>query len=106
MPTKSTIDPLVTMAMAKAQNAGLKTRPSCSLVMWNAPLSAFATSPRMANDMDVVISDSALTTKRARLFIECAYAFRPRHVQPALAGLEPVRTTRLRGALECPRRAL
>src|SRR6478609_4854790 len=98
MPRKSITAPLATAPTANAQKAGLNTSPSCSLEMWNAALNALATSPRIANDIEVVMSDTALTAKRARLFIECAYAFRPRHVQPALAGLEPVRTARLRGA--------
>src|SRR5512138_2677586 len=95
------------MAIAKAQKAGLKTRPSCSLVMWKAALIALATSPRIAKDIDVVTSETALTVKSARLFIQCAYgALRPRHVQLAVAGLDPVRTARFLRALGRARRAL
>jgi hypothetical protein len=35
MPTTSTRLPLMKMAIVNAQNAGLKTRPICSLVIWN-----------------------------------------------------------------------
>ena len=36
MPTTSTSAPLMKIAMVKAQNAGLKIRPICSLVIWKA----------------------------------------------------------------------
>src|SRR6187549_1954034 len=57
------------MATPKAQNAGLKTRPNCSLVMWNVAASAGATSPRITNDIDVVASETQLATNRRCLLM-------------------------------------
>ena len=54
--------PLMKMAMVNAQNAGLKINPICSLVNWNALLIGPATSPRIANTMEVVTSDTQLAT--------------------------------------------
>src|SRR4029078_400683 len=63
MPTASTSAPLMKMATVNAQKAGLKISPICSFVIRNAALMAGATSPRMANTIDVVTSDTQLATK-------------------------------------------
>src|SRR5512134_2206830 len=69
MPTASTSAPLMKMAIVNAQNAGLKIRPICSFVMWNALLIGEAMSPRIANTIDVVTSDTQLTKNNFGLFI-------------------------------------
>jgi hypothetical protein len=69
IPTRSTSAPLMKIATVKAQNAGLKISPICSLVNWNAALSAGAISPRMANTIEVVTSDTQLATKSFCLFM-------------------------------------
>ena len=56
-------------AIVKAQKAGLNTRPSCSFVSWKAPLIGPATSPRMANTIEVVTSDTQLATNSLCLFM-------------------------------------
>ena len=69
MPMTSTSAPLMKIAMVKAQNAGLKIRPICSFVIWNALLIGPATSPRIAKTIEVVTSDTQLATKSLFLFI-------------------------------------
>ena len=72
IPTASTSAPLMKMAMVNAQNAGLKIRPICSFVIWNALLIDVAMSPRIANTMDVVTSETQLTRNSFRFCIRCA----------------------------------
>src|SRR5258708_23164642 len=62
IPTMSTSAPLMKMAIVKAQNAGLKIRPICSLVNRKALLIGPATSPRIAKTIEVVTSDTQLAT--------------------------------------------
>ncbi len=59
----STSAPLMKIAIVNAQNAGLKISPICSFVIWNAVLIGPATSPRIANTIEVVTSDTQLATK-------------------------------------------
>ena len=63
MPSASTSAPLMKIAIVNAQNAGLKIKPICSLVIRNALLIGAATSPRIANTIDVVTSDTQLARK-------------------------------------------
>jgi hypothetical protein len=61
------------MAMVNAQNAGLKIRPICSFVIWKALLIGEAMSPRIANTIDVVTSDTQLTKNSLDLFISISF---------------------------------
>src|SRR2546429_1605033 len=61
------------MAIVKAQNAGLKINPICSFVIWKALLIGPATSPRMANTIEVVTSETQLATKSLCLFMAASF---------------------------------
>lgn len=70
MPTTSMRLPLTKIAIVKAQNAGLKTSPICSLVIWNVWLSGPAMSPRIANTTEAVAIDRQLATNNLCVCID------------------------------------
>src|SRR2546425_13348831 len=72
-PTVSTRPPLMKIATVNAQNAGLQIVAICSFVSWNAILMAASTSPRIANTIDVVTSDTQLATKSLCLFMAASF---------------------------------
>ena len=57
------------IARVNARNAGLKTRPICSFVIWNALVIGPAMSPRMAKTMAAVPIEIQLATKSRCLFM-------------------------------------
>src|SRR5688572_20016942 len=94
MPTASTSAPLMKMATVNAQKAGLKIRPICSLVNRNAALMAGATSPRMANTIDVVTSDTQLATKSFPLSISVSVQQESVAAYGLMTGVESARMVR------------
>jgi hypothetical protein len=69
MPTTSTTAPPMKTATQKPQKAGLKTMPSCSLVMWKARISGSPMSPRILKATEVVSRDTQLAANSFCLFI-------------------------------------